>query len=204
MKRFLVLSILIASLLPVFSTGASSIELEGGQSGSSYFHINGYYDRSPSSTYQFKVWVGNDESNRIYHSGNIVLDNPDVSGEVKVFGWSLSWSSGSNLALTFTFMPLQAFSDGMYFIPKHSFTLKSDGYANKVITFGAVGSGNFPYPGYGNDSDRIKSAGYSLSGLADTGTISGGCYLKIEKGLDTETAGTMVYQTTVVVEFCVQ
>lgn len=204
MKRFLVLSILIASLLPVFSTGASSIELEGGQTGTSHFQINGYYDRNPSSTYQFKVWVGEDDTNRIYHSGNIVMDNPDVSQKIEVFRWSLSWSSGSNLTLTFTFMPLQAYSDGMYFIPKHSFTLESDDYADKVISFGAVGSGNFPYPGYGNAKDRIKSNGYSLSGLDDTGLISGECYLKIERGLDTETAGTMVYQTTVVVEFCVQ
>jgi len=200
MKKVIILTLFVLLLFPVLAEDNSSHTVEMTTGGSGNFKIRGYFEGESNPTYMFMVWTG--ENNRIYHSGNIVLENLESFTNIDVFNWRLEWTSGTNLTLKFTFVPLQAYVNRMYYIPRHSFFMHSQGKADQEIKFNVKASGNFPYPVYTNDNDRIKSVNYNTS-VSSTGSLSGSCTLNIYD-YETEIGGDFVYENKIIVEFCVE
>jgi len=194
MKKFAVLLFVLCSILSVYA----STSITSGESAN--FGIKGYFEATSETTYSFIVWIG--ESTRIYHSGNIVLEDLESFTDIEVFNWSFEWTSGTNLTLKFTFTPLQAYASKIYYIPAHTFTLSCDGKSDKTIEYSTKASGNFPYPEYTSDSDRIKSVNYNTS-VSSTGSLEGSCTLSISD-YESESSDDFVYENEITVEFCVE
>ena len=172
-----------------------------------YVHINGYYEETASSVV-FKVWKSNsnNESDRVYHAGDISLIGDPRTGEVTIFSWELSGNNNFNVQLTFTITPLQAYSHGTYYIPQHTLKMYS-GNDTKTHEFSSVQSGSSPYPGY-RQGDTVTTGvftvlsavfTYNESIIANT-PKTGYCTLQVLE-YDEDTAGIFDYVSYVTVEF---
>lgn len=196
MKKILV-SVLISLI---------SLTLFAFESQTRYVQIKGYYEESEAELI-FKVWKENiiEDSGRIYHAGDIYVNGDPTEGEIRIFTWALSGNKNLDISLTFTITPLQAFSKGTYYIPKH--TLKMyDGVLTKTHDFSTAEHGSSSYPGYregtsGAASFNIKSAVFTYTGSITAQTSkSGYCTLRILE-YDDDTAGNFDYVSYVTVEF---
>ena len=194
MKKVLILVLLFIS----FSLFASQT--------TDYVYINGYFEEQESAV-TFKVWEGNNssESDRIYHAGDIsVLGDPTI-GERTIFNWILYGNKNMTVNLIFTITPLQAFSNGTYYIPKH--TLKMyDGVLTKTHEFTVLTTGTSPYPNYrqsnsGAEVFVVNSAVFNYSeNISDVVSKSGYCTLQVLE-YDEDTAGNFDYISYITVEF---
>ena len=172
-----------------------------------YVHVKGYYEEEESSLI-FKVWRQNEQEDigRIYHAGDIYLDGDPTSRDERIFTWELSGNKNLTVNLTFTITPLQAYSNGTYYIPKHTLKMYT-GNSIKSHDFSTATSGSTPYPGYrqgssGVSSFIIKSAEFRYTNESITSQTpkSGYCTLRVLE-YDEDTAGNFDYVSYVTVEF---
>ena len=172
-----------------------------------HINIKGFYEESESNIV-FKIWKANtiDESGRVYHAGDIYLEGNPTAGEVRIFTWELSGNKNLDVSLTFTITPLQAYSHGTYYIPKHTLRMYENSILKNTHNFSTATSGSSSYPGYrqsnsGSGSFIIKSAvfSYNLSITADTAK-TGYCTLQVIE-YNEDTAGSFDYVSYVTVEF---
>lgn len=171
-----------------------------------YIHINGYYEEEESSLI-FKIWKQDiqEDIGRIYHAGDIYLEGVDpTTSEVRIFTWELSGNKNLTVNLSFTITPLQAYSNGTYFIPKHTLKMYS-GNDVKTHEFKDKKSATTSYPGYREGSASsyiIKSAVFNYTNESITALTpkSGYCTLRI-LAYDEDTAGNFDYVSYVTVEF---
>ena len=168
--------------------------------------IKGFFEES-GATIIFKVWKesGSSESDRIYHSGDIFVEANLFENECKVFNWSLAGSTAININLKFTITPLQAYSNGTYYIPKHTVKM----YRNNVLAdtheFSKKSSGSSSYPGYrqgSNASYVVNNAEFTFNEtIVNTSTlITGYCTLQV-LDYDDQTAGNFDYVSYITVGF---
>lgn len=194
MKKILiaVLLLLSFSLFAISTTG--------------YVYINGYFEEQESPVV-FKVWRETyfTEADRVYHSGDIYLSGDPTIGEVTVFNWELSGDKNMDVTITFTITPLQAFSNGTYYIPKHTLKM-TDGVTVKTHDFNTATTGSSSYPGYrqgssGASSFIVNSASFTYNeNVKKNHPKSGYCTLYIQE-YDEDTAGNFDYVSYVTVEF---
>ena len=171
-----------------------------------YVNINGYFEEQESALV-FKVWKDNStlDADRIYHAGNIYSNGDPTIGELTIFNWELYGNKTLNISLTFTITPLQAFSNGTYYIPKHTFKMY-DGVLTKTHNFSTASTGSSPYPNYrqsssGAGSFIVNSAVFSYSeSVSDSVSKTGYCTLQILE-YDEDTAGNFDYVSYITVEF---
>ena len=196
MKRLLIVFMLFLSF-SLFATNPVT----------DHVNIKGYYEESESNLV-FKVWKSNtiEESGRVYHAGDIYLEDNPTAGEVRIFTWELSGNKNLNILLTFTITPLQAYSHGTYYIPKHTLKMYENNTLVDTHAFSNATSGSSSYPGYrqsnsGSGSFIIKSAVFSFneSITADT-PKTGHCTLQV-LAYNEDTAGSFDYVSYVTVEF---
>lgn len=196
MKRLLIVLLLFVS----FSLFAIN-------SVTDHVNIKGYYEDAESNLV-FKVWKSNtiDESGRVYHAGDIYLEGNPTAGEVRIFTWELSGNKNLNILLSFTITPLQAYSHGTYYIPKHTLKMYENDTLKGTHAFSNATSGSSSYPGYrqsnsGAGSFIINSAEFSFSEsiTADT-PKTGYCTLQV-LAYNEDTAGSFDYVSYVTVEF---
>ncbi len=198
MKKLIAASIILLSLLPIFADSGSTTITTGE---SSDFSIKGFFEGTTQTTYAFMVWTDDPVTDRIYHSGDIVLRNLTSLEGIPVFNWELQWSSGTNLTLSFTFTPLQSFTGRLYYIPAHTYRLTCNGQPDKSIVFGSTATGTFPFPGaYASESAHRKSVNYSTVVSSGVGSMTGACYLSVNE-YETTVADDFVYTTYIRVEF---
>lgn len=194
MKKILVVLFLLISF-NLFATSTTG-----------YVHINGYYEEQ-ESTVVFKVWreTYSTESDRIYHAGDIYMSGDPTTGEVTIFNWALYGNKSMTVNLTFTVTPLQAFSNGTYYVPKHTVKMY-DGVLTKTHDFSVSTTGTSPYPDYrqsssGAGSFIVKSAVFSYTeNISDSISKTGYCTYQILE-YDEDTAGNFDYVSYVTVEF---
>lgn len=194
MKKILALILLFISF-SLFATSTTG-----------YVQINGYYEEQESSVI-FKVWKEDHstEADRIYHAGDIYTTGDPTLGEETIFNWILSGNKNMIVNLTFTITPLQAFSNGTYYIPKHTVKMY-DGVLTKTHDFATSTTGTSPYPNYrqsnsGSGVYIINSAVFNYSeSISDSITKTGYCTLQILE-YDEDTAGNFDYVSYVTVEF---
>ncbi|MBR6085867.1 MAG: hypothetical protein IKP61_09695 [Spirochaetales bacterium] len=168
--------------------------------------ITGYYEET-ESIIVFKVWkeTGSTDSERVYHAGDIYIDSNPTSGEATVFNWELYGNKALTILLNFTITPLQAYSNGTYYIPKHNVKM-TDGVTTQTHSFATASTGSSSYPGYrqgnsGAASFIINSAEFSFTeSVSDVITKSGSCSLQVLE-YDDQTAGNFDYVSYVTVEF---
>ena len=171
-----------------------------------YVHINGYFEEQESAVI-FKVWEGNSssESDRIYHAGDMTVSGDPILSERTIFNWLLSGNKNMTVNLTFTITPLQAFSNGTYYIPKHTVKMY-DGVLTKTHEFAVSTTGTSPYPNYrqsnsGAGAFIVNSAVFDYSeSISDSIFKTGYCTLQILE-YDEDTAGNFDYVSYVTVEF---
>ncbi len=198
MKRlFALLCIILASMPIVFCAS----QITTGET--SNFNIKGYLDPSDETEFTFMVWTGDSEDNRIYHSGSVVIDNPESLSNVAAFKWRLGWSGEISMTLSFTFTAMQASFDGMYYIPKHSFTMTTSSGKTDTTTYGQKASGNYPYPKpYSDANTRNRTMSYTVN-ESSAGTLEGACTFTI-LDYESEISGDFTYTGYIKVEFTVQ
>ena len=197
MRRFLI-SIL---LLVVVSFSLFALETRTG-----YVNINGYFEEERSSVI-FKVWKENlsSDSDRVYHAGEIYLSTDPTIGEQTIFNWELSGNKKMTVTLTFTIMPLQAFSNGTYYVPKHTVKM-TDGTIVQTHEFATATTGSSSYPGYrqgqsGASSFIVESAVFTYTeDIKKNTSKEGHCTLQILE-YDEDTAGNFDYVSYITVEF---
>lgn len=171
-----------------------------------YVYINGYFEETEASVV-FKIWKENlsTDLDRIYHAGEIYLDGDPTSDEETIFNWELYGNRELTVHLVFTITPLQAFSNGTYYIPKHTVKMY-DGVLTQTHTFATASTGSSSYPGYrqsnsGAGSFIINSAVFSYDeNINDVTSKTGYCTLEILE-YDEDTAGNFDYVSYVTVEF---
>lgn len=171
--------------------------------------INGYYEEEESNLI-FKIWKQGivDESGRIYHAGDIYLDGVDpTTSEVRIFTWELSGNKNLTVNLSFTITPLQAFSNGTYYIPKHTLRMYEGNALSYTHNFSTTSHGSSSYPGYrqsssGAGSFIILSAVFAFNNVTITAQASktGFCTLQVLE-YEEDTAGNFDYVSYVTVEF---
>lgn len=194
MKKILI----ILSLLISFNLFASET--------TRYVYINGFFEEQ-ESVVVFKVWKENlsSESDRIYHAGDIYISNNPVLNEETIFNWTLCGNKDMTVNLTFTITPLQAFSNGTYYVPKHTVKMYDDVLV-QTHDFATAATGTSPYPSYrqgssGASSFIVNSAVFSyIESISDTVSKAGYCTLQI-LDYDEDTAGNFDYVSYVTVEF---
>lgn len=194
MKRILILVFLLISF-NLFATSTTG-----------YVYINGYFEEQ-ESTVIFKVWRENysTESDRIYHAGDIYMAGDPTTGEETIFNWLLSGNKSMTVNLTFTITPLQAFSNGTYYIPKHTVKMY-DGVLTKTHDFATSTTGTSPYPNYRQSSSGagvfvINSAVFTyIESISDSISKTGYCTFEVLE-YDEDTAGNFDYVSYVTVEF---
>ena len=194
MKKILIVLFLLLSfnLFAISTTG--------------YVHINGYFEEQ-ESTVVFKVWEGNNssESDRIYHAGDITVSGDPTLSERTIFNWILYGNKSMIVNLTFTITPLQAFSNGTYYIPKHTVKMY-DGVLTQTHEFAVSTTGTSPYPNYRQSNSGagvfiVNSAVFNYSeSISDSVSKSGYCTLQVLE-YDEDTAGNFDYVSYVTVEF---
>lgn len=195
MKKLIILFMLICSLFGVFALNSVNGSMV----------INGYYETAESEI-SFKVWEGNSnlDSERVYHSGDVTVGNP-VAEEVVIFNWCLESTSAISVNLSFNITPLQAFSNGTYYIPKHTVAMY-EGQVRQEHAFTTKSTGSSSYPDYrqstsGAGSFIINTAVFSYSeNLVANQPKTGYCTLQV---IDYEenSAGNFDYVSYVTVEF---
>ena len=194
MKKILILIFLLISF-NLFATQTTG-----------YVHINGYFEEQESSII-FKVWkeTFSTESDRIYHAGEIYVSGDPTTGEKTIFNWILYGNKNMTVNLTFTITPLQAFSNGTYYIPKHTVKMY-EGVLTQTHEFATSTTGTSPYPNYrqsnsGAGAFIINSAVFNYTeNVSDAITKTGYCTLQILE-YDEDTAGNFDYVSYVTVEF---
>ena len=193
MKKLLIIFLLIP--LALFATSTTG-----------YVHINGYFEEQESAVI-FKVWEANysAEANRIYHAGDIYTAGDPTLGEETIFNWILYGNKTMTVNLTFTITPLQAFSNGTYYIPKHTVKMY-DGVLTQTHNFATATTGTSPYPNYRQSNSGagvyiINSAVFNYTeSVSDLVSKTGYCTLQILE-YDEDTAGNFDYVSYVTVEF---
>jgi len=171
-----------------------------------YVYINGFFEEQ-ESTVIFKVWEANHsaEADRIYHAGEIYTSGDPTIGEETIFNWILYGNRNITVNLSFTITPLQAFSNGTYYIPKHTVKMY-DGVLTKTHEFTTATTGTSPYPNYRQSNSGagvyiINSAIFSYTeNISDVISKTGYCTLQILE-YDEDTAGNFDYVSYVTVEF---
>ena len=171
-----------------------------------YVYINGYYEEHESAVI-FKVWEENysSESNRIYHAGDIYMTGDPTTGEETIFNWVLYGNKNMTVNLTFTVTPLQAFSNGTYYIPRHTVKMY-DGVLTQSHDFATASTGTSPYPDYRQSTSGagvfiVNSAVFNYTeNVSDVVSKTGYCTLQILE-YDEDTAGNFDYVSYVTVEF---
>lgn len=224
MRRIaIILTMLIILQLPLSLFGWTSDT-------SSYpFVIKGFYrdgEEASAQTLHLDVFQGSASTVRIYHSGDITVDDRSgvtITTETPIFNWRLTGENiTSGFGLCFAITPLQAFQSGLYFIPKHTYrmyrktagTEQSPVYGEtKTHQFATRTEGNYPYPGYRNGSlvytteddfyytfnrtGNFVEMGYCSLQINDEDTNGDG----IGDGYDTTSAVNFEYVSNVTVEF---
>jgi len=171
-----------------------------------YIYINGYYEEQESAVI-FKVWEKNysSESDRIYHAGDIYMTGDPTTGEETIFNWVLYGNKNMTVNLTFTVTPLQAFSNGTYYIPRHTVKMY-DGVLTQSHDFATASTGTSPYPDYRQSTSGagvfiVNSAVFNYTeNVSDAVSKTGYCTLQILE-YDEDTAGNFDYVSYVTVEF---
>ena len=171
-----------------------------------YVYINGYYEEQESAVI-FKVWEKNysSESSRIYHAGDIYMTGDPTTGEETIFNWVLYGNKNMTVNLTFTVTPLQAFSNGTYYIPRHTVKMY-DGVLTQSHDFATATTGTSPYPDYRQSTSGagvfiVNSAVFNYTeNVSDVISKTGYCTLQILE-YDEDTAGNFDYVSYVTVEF---
>lgn len=194
MKKILVTLVLILISVSLFATVTEHV------------YINGYYEESESNLV-FRVWASDSDldMDRIYHAGNIYTEDDPTVGEITIFNWELSGNKNMDVTITFTITPLQAFSNGTYYVPKHTVKM-TDGTTLKTHEFATATTGNSSYPGYrqgssGASSFIVNSASFTYNeNVKNNQPKSGYCTLQILE-YDEDTAGNFDYVSYVTVEF---
>lgn len=185
-----------------------SFSLFAYESKTDYVYVKGFYAQQQASLL-FKVWKEDSSltSDRIYHAGRVDVTGLDA-GEVTVFNWQLTANTQLNITLKFTITPLQAFSNGTYFIPKHTVKMY-DGVLTQSHDFSTAKTGSSSYPGYRQSTSGegvfiINSAEFTYNETIDSATPkSGYCTIRVFK-YDNVTAGNFDYVSYVTVEFSTQ
>ena len=194
MKKIFVTLVLILISVSLFATVTEHV------------YINGYYEESESNLV-FRVWASDSDldMDRIYHAGNIYTEDDPTVGEVTIFNWELSGNKNMDVTITFTITPLQAFSNGTYYVPKHTVKM-TDGTTLKTHEFTTSTTGSSSYPGYrqgssGASSFIVNSASFTYNeNVKKNHPKSGYCTLQILE-YDEDTAGNFDYVSYVTVEF---
>lgn len=194
MKKILMTLALILISVSLFATVTEHV------------YINGYYEESESSLV-FRVWASDSDldMDRIYHAGNIYTEDDPTAGEITIFNWELSGNKNIDVTITFTITPLQAFSNGTYYVPKHTVKM-TDGTTLKTHEFATSTTGSSSYPGYrqgssGASSFIVNSASFTYNeNVKKNHPKSGYCTLQILE-YDEDTAGNFDYVSYVTVEF---
>lgn len=194
MKKILVTLALILISVSLFATVTEHV------------YINGYYEESESNLI-FRVWASDSDLDidRIYHAGNIYTEDDPTIGEITIFNWELSGNKNMDVTITFTITPLQAFSNGTYYVPKHTVKM-TDGTTLKTHEFATSTTGSSSYPGYrqgssGASSFIVSSASFTYNeNVKKNHPKSGYCTLQILE-YDEDTAGNFDYVSYVTVEF---
>lgn len=171
-----------------------------------YVYINGFFEEEESAVI-FKVWreTYSAESDRVYHAGDIYINGDPTTVEETVFNWALYGNKDMTVNLTFTITPLQAFSNGTYYVPKHTVKMY-DGVLTQTHDFNVSTTGTSPYPNYRQSTSDsgafiIKSAVFNyIENLSDSIFKTGYCTLQITD-YDEDTAGNFDYISYVTVEF---
>ena len=113
--------------------------------------------------------------------------------------------TGKTCTITFTITPLQAFSNGTYYVPKHTVEM-TDGVTLKTHEFTTSTTGSSSYPGYrqgssGASSFIVNSAVFTYNeNVKRNHPKSGYCTLQVLE-YDEDTAGNFDYVSYVTVEF---
>ena len=185
-----------------------SFSLFAYESKTDHVYVKGFFAQQEASLV-FKVWKNDTNTNRIYHAGRVDVTGLDA-GEVTVFNWELTANTQLNITLKFTITPLQAFSNGTYFIPKHTVKMyDGSGALTQSHDFSTAKTGSSSYPGYrqstsGDGVFIIKSAEFTYNEtINDQTPMSGYCTIRVLK-YDDVTAGDFDYVSYVTVEFSTQ
>ena len=194
MKKILATLVLILISVSLFATVTEHV------------YINGYYEESESNLV-FRVWASDSDldMDRIYHAGNIYTEDDPTIGEITIFNWELSGNKNMDVTITFTITPLQAFSNGTYYVPKHTVKM-TDGTTLKTHEFATATTGSSSYPGYrqgssGASSFIVNSASFTYNeNVKKNHPKTGYCTLQILE-YDEDTAGNFDYVSYVTVEF---
>ena len=194
MKKILATLVLILISVSLFATVTEHV------------YINGYYEESESNLV-FRVWASDSDldMDRIYHAGNIYTEDDPTIGEITIFNWELSGNKNMDVTVTFTITPLQAFSNGTYYVPKHTVEM-TDGVTLKTHEFTTSTTGSSSYPGYrqgssGASSFIVNSAVFTYNeNVNKNQPKSGYCTLQVLE-YDEDTAGNFDYVSYVTVEF---
>ena len=195
MKKLIILFAFVFFLFGTFALGPANGNMV----------INGYYETTEAEI-SFKVWEGTSvlDADRIYHAGNISVENP-VSSEVTMFNWRLESTSNISVQLSFNITPLQAFSNGTYYIPKHTVAMYN-GLVRQEHAFATKSTGSSSYPDYrqstsGAGSFIINSAVFSYNeNLVANQPQTGYCTLQV-LDYEEDSAGNFDYVSYVTVEF---
>lgn len=171
-----------------------------------HVYINGYYEEAEANLI-FRVWASDSDldMDRVYHAGNIYTEDDPTVGEITIFNWELSGNKNMDVTITFTITPLQAFSNGTYYVPKHTVKM-TDGTTLKTHEFATATTGSSSYPGYrqgssGASSFIVNSASFTYNeNVKKNHPKSGYCTLQILE-YDEDTAGNFDYVSYVTVEF---
>ena len=194
MKKILATLVLILISVSLFATVTEHV------------YINGYYEESEFNLV-FRVWASDSDldMDRIYHAGNIYTEDDPTIGEITIFNWELSGNKNMDVTITFTITPLQAFSNGTYYVPKHTVKM-TDGTTLKTHEFATATTGSSSYPGYrqgssGASSFIVNSASFTYNeNVKKNHPKTGYCTLQILE-YDEDTAGNFDYVSYVTVEF---
>ena len=109
MRRLILLLILLSVLcLPVFSDYEEKER----------FNFTAYYQKTHDEKY-----VTLDVYDSRLNSGIIMIANQGKPANEEVFYWEITGNIATRVNLTFWFTPLQAYKDGIYYIPDHTFQL---------------------------------------------------------------------------------
>ena len=109
MRRLLLMLILLSVLcLPVFSDYEEKER----------FNFTAYYQKTHDEKY-----VTLDVYDSRLNSGIIMIANQGRPSNEEVFYWEITGNIATRVNLTFYFTPLQAYKDGTYYIPDHTFQL---------------------------------------------------------------------------------
>ena len=185
-----------------------SFSLFAYESKTDHVYVTGFFAESETSLI-FKAWreESNLNADRIYHAGSISVSGLEQE-EVTAFNWELSGNKTMTITLTFTITPLQAFSNGTYFIPKHTVKMYDES-TSQSHDFSTAQTGSSSYPGYRQSTSGagvfvINSAEFTFTeSITSSTTKTGHCTIQVFN-YDNVTAGNFDYVSYVTVEFSTQ